>query len=137
MSDSSEGPKRKASMKLNTVLPLQANTASSQRAARRAIHPLGYRVVVRILKDNNQTEAGLYLPEGAKENMQESILVQVTEVATATDEDTDHETNVSGVPLGALVLIPKSAGIKVPWDDNLRIIDTEDVLCVVTEESVI
>jgi co-chaperonin GroES (HSP10) len=69
--------------------------------------------------------------------MQESILVQVTEVATATDEDTDHETNVSGVPLGALVLIPKGAGIKVPWDDNLRIVDTEDVLCVVTEESVI
>lgn len=124
-------------MKLNTLSSIPSAFDKSPKAARRAIHPLGYRVVVRILKDQNQTEGGLYLPEGAKENMQESLLVQVTEVATATDEDTDRETNVSGVPLGALVLIPKSAGIKVPWDDNLRIVDTEDVLCVVTEESVI
>ncbi len=136
MSNSSEGPKRKT-MKLNTLSSIPSAFDKSPKAARRAIHPLGYRVVVRILKDQNQTEGGLYLPEGAKENMQESLLVQVTEVATATDEDTDRETNVSGVPLGALVLIPKSAGIKVPWDDNLRIVDTEDVLCVVTEESVI
>lgn len=136
MSNSSEGPKSKT-MKLNTLSSIPSAFDKSPKAARRAIHPLGYRVVVRILKDQNQTEGGLYLPEGAKENMQESLLVQVTEVATATDEDTDRETNVSGVPLGALVLIPKSAGIKVPWDDNLRIIDTEDVLCVVTEESVI
>jgi chaperonin GroES len=123
-------------MKLNTVMSIPSFD-KSPKAARRAIHPLGYRVVVRILKEQNQTDGGLYLPEGAKENMQESLLVQVTEVATATDEDTDRETNVSGVPLGALVLIPKSAGVKVPWDDNLRIVDTEDVLCVVTEESVI
>jgi co-chaperonin GroES (HSP10) len=137
MSDSSQGPKKKGSMKLNTVLSVPEFDRTTPKAARRAIHPLGYRVVVRTLKDHNQTEGGLYLPEGAKETMQESLLVQVVEVATATDDDTDHETNVSGVPLGALVLIPKTAGIKVPWDDNLRVIDTEDVLAVVTEESVI
>lgn len=137
MSDSAQGPKKKGSMKLNTVLPLPELNRIAPKAARRAIHPLGYRVVVRILKDHNQTEGGLYLPEGAKETMQESLLVQVVEVATATDDDTDHETNVSGVPLGALVLIPKTAGIKIPWDDNLRVVDTEDVLAVITEESVI
>lgn len=137
MSSSSQGPKGKPVMKFSSAAPALSAERPGPRAARRAIHPLGYRVVVRILKDHNQTEGGLYLPEGAKQNMQESLLVEVTEVATASDEDTDHETNVSGVPLGALVLIPKDAGTRVPWDENLRIVDTEDVLAVVTEISVV
>lgn len=103
----------------------------------RRINPLGYRVVVRIRKDSNVSDGGLYLPEGAKEAMNESLIGEVLEVASARDEETDEETNVSGVPLGALVLIPKKAGIKVPWDPDLRIVDTKDVLAIVTEEQLI
>ena len=99
----------------------------------RQIHPLGYRVVVKILKEQSISEGGLFLPEGAKQNMQESLLVEVIEVASARDDDSGHETNVSGVPLGAMVLIPKEVGVKVPWDDSLRIVDTQDVLAVVSE----
>jgi co-chaperonin GroES (HSP10) len=99
----------------------------------RRLHPLGFRVVARIVKDSNVTDSGLYLPEGAKENMQESVLAQVIEVASTVDSRTDEETNVSGIPLGSLVLIPKTLGIKVPWDEELRIIDTREILALVDE----
>ena len=111
--------------------------ASSGGKRLRRVNPLGMRVLVRIIKDGNQTEAGLYLPPGAKESTQESLLGEVLEVASAIDEDTDEEANISGIPLGALVLIPRNAGVKVPWDDELRIVDTKEVLAVVNEVAVL
>ena len=92
------------------------------------IRPYGMRVVVKLKTSDNQTEAGLFLPEGAKEKHQESLLAEVIEVAVAHDEDFDEEANISGIPEGALVLIEKHAGISVPWNDALRIIETKDVL---------
>jgi co-chaperonin GroES (HSP10) len=99
----------------------------------RRLHPLGLRVVARVVKDPNVTEGGLYLPEGAKESMQESVLAQVIEVASAVDNRTEEEMNISGIPLGSMVLIPKTIGVKVPWDDSLRIIDTREILALVDE----
>ncbi|MFN4894658.1 MAG: co-chaperone GroES [Pseudomonadota bacterium] len=99
----------------------------------RRLHPLGLRVVARIVKDSNVTDGGLYLPEGAKEAAQESVLAQVIEVASAVDTRTEEETNISGIPLGSMVLIPKAVGVKVPWDDSLRIIDTREILALVDE----
>lgn len=101
----------------------------------RKISPLGFRVVVQLRKDSNVTETGLYLPEGAKQAMSESMVAEVIEVATASDDRTDEETNVSGVPLGALVLIRKDTGVKVPWDESLRIVETKDILALVSEIS--
>jgi co-chaperonin GroES (HSP10) len=106
--------------------------SSSSRPMRR-LHPLGLRVVARIVKDSNVTDGGLYLPEGAKESAQESVLAQVIEVASAVDSRTEEETNISGIPLGAMVLIPKATGVRVPWDDSLRIIDTREILALVDE----
>ena len=103
----------------------------------RKIHPMGPRVVVRICETGNITDSGLYLPEGAKQAAQESILAEVIEVASALDSNTEEETNVSGIPLGATVLIPKLAGVKVPWDESLRVIDTREVLAVVDEISIV
>ena len=101
----------------------------------RKVSPLGMRVLVRIRKDGNQTDAGLYLPQGAKESTEESIIGEVLEVASAIDDDTKEETNISGIPSGSLVLIPKAAGVKIPWDDELRIVDTKEVLALIDEVS--
>lgn len=109
-------------------------SSDSSRPMRR-LHPLGLRVVARVVKESNISSGGLYLPEGAKEATQESLLAQVIEVASAVDSRTDEETNVSGIPLGAMVLIPKTVGVRVPWDEDLRIIDTREVLAVVDEIS--
>jgi co-chaperonin GroES (HSP10) len=91
--------------------------------------------VARVVKESNISTGGLYLPDGAKEATQESVLAQVIEVASAVDSRTDEETNVSGIPLGAMVLIPKTVGVRVPWDEDLRIIDTREVLAVIDEIS--
>lgn len=102
----------------------------------RRLNPLGLRVVVRVHKDSNVTDGGLYLPEGSKQSMQESLLAEVIEVASAVDSDTYEEANVSGIPLGAQVLIPKHVGVRVPWDENLRVVETKEILCIVEEISV-
>lgn len=99
----------------------------------RKVSPLGMRVLIRIRKTSNQTDAGLYLPEGSKSNMQDSFLGEVIEVASAVDHDTHEEANISGVPLGALVLVPKDAGVKIPWDEELRIVESAEILATVTE----
>ena len=65
--------------------------------------------------------------------MQDSLLAEVIEVASALDKDNDREQNISGVPLQSIVLIPKSTGVRVPWDDNLRIVDTKDILAIIDE----
>ncbi len=102
----------------------------------RKISPFGFRVVVRIIKQPETTDGGLYLPEGLKDTMDESVLAQVIEVATAQDEEGDDETNVSGIPLGATVLIKKNAGVRVPWESDCRIVDTQEVLALVEEMAV-
>ncbi len=115
-----------------TLRPLRPGVRTIRR-----IHPLGMRVVVKLRKDTNMTETGLYLPEGAKEALGESVLGEVMEVASAIDEVTDEEANISGIPFGSLVLIPKNAGVKVPWDEELRIVETKEVLAMVGELDVI
>ena len=102
----------------------------------RKISPLGFRVLVKVEKENAQTDSGLYLPEGAKQLMMDSLQGQVVEVASATDHHSEEETNISGIPLGATVLIPKNAGIKIPWDETMRLVDTKDVLAIIDEISV-
>ena len=47
----------------------------------RLILPLGLRVLVKVLKDEDRTDAGLYLPEGSKEQHNEAHYGEVIEVA--------------------------------------------------------
>jgi chaperonin GroES len=99
----------------------------------RLILPLGMRVLVQLVRDDDRTDAGLYLPQGAKEAQDDAHYGKVIEVARdrpTTDEATE---NVSGVPHGAFVLFKKNAGVQVPWDDRLRLIDVKDVLATVEE----
>lgn len=131
----SDKNKKKPEYKFDDAVEEDSMRFSGKNDSRRIrkINPLGYRVVVKVVKDDNMTDAGLYLPEGAKQNMQESLLAEVIEVASAIDEDTHEEANVSGIPLGAKVLIPKDIGLRIPWDDELRIIETKHVLALIDE----
>lgn len=115
----------------------------------RHVQPLGPRVLVRIIKDPDRLESGLFLPEGAKENAQQALLGEVVEVARTMprvgmdldddDDDDDLELdlgeNVSGIPLGSKVLFGKGRGIAVPWDESLRLVDVRYLLAIVDEIS--
>jgi co-chaperonin GroES (HSP10) len=102
----------------------------------RYIQPLGMRVLVRIIKLEEILESGLYLPEGARDKMQQALFGEIIEVARARPEDqTDVSlgANVSGIPCGARVLFAKSEGIPVPWDETLRLLDVKHVLATIEE----
>ena len=43
------------------------------------------------------------------------------------------EANWNRVPNGAKVLFGKNAGVKVPWDEELRLLETKEVLATVDE----
>ena len=99
------------------------------------ILPLGFRVLVRVIREEDRTETGLYLPEGAKEQFREALYGEVIEVARDKPTlDADSE-NVSGVPNGSRVLFKKDAGVRVPWDEWLRLLDVKDILATVEEHS--
>jgi co-chaperonin GroES (HSP10) len=99
----------------------------------RLILPLGMRVLVRLIKEAERTDSGLYLPEGAKEAQDEALYGHVIEVARDKPTADDLAENVSGVPHGARILFRKEAGVRVPWDEALRILDVKDILATVEE----
>ena len=100
----------------------------------RHIQPIGPRVLVRVRQGGDVHESGLYLPAGAKESMADALYGEVVEVARAQAEDEeDLGTNVSGVPHGAFVLFEKNAGVRVPWDEELRLIAVKQILATVEE----
>ena len=101
----------------------------------RLILPLGMRVLVRMIKDEDRTDAGLYLPAGAKEAQSEALYGEVLEVARDKPTTDDRSENVSGIPNGSLVLFRKEAGVRVPWDEELRLLDVKDILATVEEIS--
>ena len=113
------------------------NRTAAAGSSHRKVSPLGMRVLVQIRADDSTTDTGLYLPEGAKAEQDESLFAEVIEVAKGFDEDIDDEANISGIPEGALVLIPKDAGVRVPWDDNLRLVETSEILALVHEVSLV
>lgn len=103
----------------------------------RHVMPLGPRILVRLIRSDDRSAGGLFLPPGAKEALSEAAYGEVIEVARATDEDSPDEAfgqNVSGVPVGKKVLFPKEAGLPIPWDDGLRILDVKDVHATVDEQ---
>ncbi len=103
------------------------------RKSHRLIMPLGMRILVHVQRDEDRTDAGLYLPVGAKEAQHEALYGEVIEVARDRPSSDDIAENVSGVPHGAKVLFRKEAGVRVPWDERLRILDVKDVLATVEE----
>lgn len=120
----------------------------------RHVQPLGPRVLVRVLKSEDRSEAGLFLPQGVKDDRAAALLGEVVEVARTMpkadhllddddDDDDDRDesdavggradlgTNVSGIPLASNVLFEKDRGVAVPWDENLRLLEVRHVLAIV------
>ena len=113
-----------------------SDASTRPRKQHRLILPLGMRILVRLIRDEDRTDAGLYLPAGAKEAHDEASYGEVIEVARDRPTSDDVAENVSGVPHGAHVLFRKEAGVRVPWDDRLRLIDVKDILATVEEVTV-
>ena len=82
--------------------------------------PLGARVMVRPVEREQTTEAGIVLPDTAKEKPQSAEVV-----AVGAHEDVK-------VSVGDVVVVRKYSGTEVELDgEEHRIVDTEDILGVI------
>lgn len=96
----------------------------------RHVMPLGPRVCVRLIRADDKSAGGLFLPPGAKDAVAKAAYGEVVEVARAGE---GFGENVSGVPEGSKVLFAKDKGLPVPWDEDLRVLDVKDVVALVDE----
>ena len=99
----------------------------------RILQPLGPRVLVRICEGETRSAGGLLLPQGVQEQHNEALYAKVIEVARDALSSEEVGENVSGIPIGVFVLFSKHAGLTVPWDDKLRLVDTKEIVAIVEE----
>ena len=86
-----------------------------------AIEPLGSRVLIKPLEQEDRTNSGLYLPETAKEKPQIGLIV-----AVGDDEDIK-------VKVDEKVLFAKYSGTEVAYKgDTYLLMDVSDVLARIT-----
>lgn len=86
------------------------------------IKPLGARVVIQPVAEENRTDSGLYIPDTAKEKPQTGVVVAVG------DSTEDVEITVK---VGDKVLFPKYTGTEIKLGgEDYNIMDFEKVLAV-------
>jgi chaperonin GroES len=94
------------------------------------LKPLGDRVVIKPLEQEEVTPSGIVLPETAKEKPQKGEVLSVG--PGARDEDGKHI--AMDVKAGDKVLFAKYAGTEIKIDgEKLLILRESDVLAIVTE----
>ena len=97
-------------------------------ASKLKLKPLGGRVIVEPIEQEEMTAGGIILPETAKENPQEGKIL----AAGPGDRDEDGERIPMEVKVGDKVLYAKYAGTEVKVDGKkLLILKENDILAVV------
>lgn len=94
------------------------------------LKPLGSRVVVEPLEENDVTASGLFLPETAKEKPQKGIVLSVGE----GDRDDKGNRIAMDVKVNDTVLFAKYGGTEIKVDGKkLLILRESDLLAIVTK----
>lgn len=93
------------------------------------LKPLGSRVVVEPVEENEVTAGGIVLPETAKEKPQKGTVLSVG----PGDRDEDGEHVALDVAVGDVVLFAKYGGTEIKIDGKkLLILRESDLLAIVT-----
>ncbi len=94
------------------------------------LKPLGSRVVVEPLEENEVTAGGIVLPETAKEKPQKGVVLSVG----PGDRDEDGERIPMDVAVNDTVLFAKYGGTEIKVDGKkLLILRESDLLAIVTK----
>lgn len=97
-------------------------------ASKLKLKPLGSRVIVEPIEQDEKTASGIYLPETAKEKPQEGKIV----AAGPGDRDEDGKRVPMDVNVGDKVLFAKYSGTEVKLDGKkLLILRESDILAVI------
>ena len=92
------------------------------------IKPLGERVLVELVKEEEVSKGGIIIPDSAKEKPQEGKVI-----AVGTGKlDENGKVVPFNVKKGDLVLMPKDGGTEVKVDGNeYQIVREDDILAVI------
>ncbi len=94
------------------------------------LRPLGDRVVVEPLEQEERTESGLFIPETAKEKPQKGVVLSVGEGR----KDEDGKRVPMDVEAGQTILFAKYGGTEVKIDGKkLLILKESDILAIVAD----
>ncbi len=89
------------------------------------IKPLGDRIVVRIIEDNEQTSGGIFIPDSAKEKPQKGEVVAVG-LGKINDKG---EREPMDVKVGDTILYAKYSGTDIKMDGvEYKILSVKDAL---------
>jgi chaperonin GroES len=95
-----------------------------------SLKPLGSRVVIEPIEEEDKTAVGIYLPENAKEKPQKGTVLSIG----PGDRDEDGERIPLDVKVGDKVLFAKYAGTEIKVDgQKLLIMRESDLLAIITE----
>lgn len=94
-----------------------------------SLKPLGSRVVVEPIEEEDKTSGGLFLPETAKEKPQKGNVLAVG----PGDRDDEGKRIALDVQVGDVVLFAKYAGTEIKLDGKkLLIMRESDLLAIIT-----
>ena len=92
------------------------------------IKPLGDRVVIRVLEQEEKTASGIFLPDTAKEKPSQG---EVIAVGTGKLQDNGTRTPLE-VSVGDKIIFPKYAGTEVKYDGvDYLIVSERDILATI------
>lgn len=95
-----------------------------------ALKPLGDKVVVKLVEQDEKTASGLYLPDSAKKKPTEGEVIAVGDGRVLDD----GERNKLTVKVGDKVLFSKYGGNEVTIDgDDYTILDEDQIYAVLTK----
>jgi chaperonin GroES len=98
------------------------------RTAMSQIKPLGNRVLLKRVEEDEQVKGGIIIPDSAKEKPQEA---EVVALGTGKKDDDGNE-HVFTVSVGDRVLTSKYGGTDVKIDDvDFILVDEDDILGIV------
>jgi len=93
------------------------------------IKPLGDRVLVEPLEEEEVVKGGILIPDSAKEKPQEA---KVVAVGPGKRDDDGKLVPIEGVKVGDIVLTSKYGGTEVKYDDKeYKILNVSDILAIV------
>ncbi|MEM8549642.1 MAG: co-chaperone GroES [Verrucomicrobiota bacterium] len=92
------------------------------------ITPLGDRVLVKTVEEDEQIRGGIYIPDSAKEKPQEA---EVVALGTG-GKDSDGKVQPFNVKVGDKVIVSKYGGTEVKYDgDAYTLLREDDILAIV------
>ena len=93
-----------------------------------SIQPIGDRILVQPMEENEQVKGGIIIPDSAKEKPQNAKVIALGTGKT----DKDGKKVPFEVKVGDIVLTSKYGGTEVKYDDEeYKIVSSSDILAVI------